>query len=412
LRSTTISRSTKFAAVLAAAALSLAACSSNGGEAGGSKAVGIPDGPIILGGTAPLSGTMSAYGKPQAAAYQAAVDYVNEKLAGIDGHQIKLEMKNDQSDPATGVALAQGFVQDKVAAIVFPSYSPIQEQELPIYQRAGMVLSTASAPSGEFNDVKKYPRIFSHYPDFDHLYTSTPAFLKASGITKVGIMVDALPTTNGLLDRLKSGFNEQGIQVVSVQKVPYGGTEFATPLRKMRDDGAEGVFALVSVGLAQVYDALRGLNWTPKVINATNGTPWFDGLDAVGDLAPIAYGDCVYGIEPGGTLDPKLKEILDYFAKKEGASFPAQIMGAIPALNSILTYKYAVEEAKSLDPAAVSKAIEGFNSKEYLTPANVVNFSKTMHDGMQKTETCSLQPLGDGQTPYIAKATADRQPIS
>jgi hypothetical protein len=79
----------------------------------------------------------------------------------------------------------------------------------------------------------------------------------------------------------------------------------------------------------------------------------------------------VYGIPPGQRLDSKLAEILDYFAKKAGGSFPAQISGALPALNSMPSYQYAVEEAHTLEASAVAKVIVTFGDKEYLTPENV-----------------------------------------
>lgn len=396
-------------AVMTAGTLALSACGLNSDDSA-SQDFDLPD-EIVLAGTAPLSGTMGAYGTAQAGAFQAAAAYVNENLDGIAGRPIKLRIENDQSDPAVGVGLAQGFVEDEVAAIVFPSYSPMTDQVLPIYQRAGMIVSTGSPPVGEFNDIEKYPRIFSHAPDYDHLYNTLGPFLKASGITKMGVVVDDTPTTKGLLSRLENEFAENGVEIVGTETVPYGSTEFTTPLRKLRDADSEGLFALVTVGIAQIYDTLRGLNWKPEVINATAGTPWLDGLDAVGEFADIAFADCYQAIPVGEEQDPKMAEIIAYFAEKTGNSFPGQQHGIFPALNAILTYKYAVEEVNSLDPEKVAKAIEGFHDKEYLTPGNVVSFSETEHVGVQTSATCSLLPVTENGTPYVATSVTDRQPL-
>lgn len=408
MRPTKLSRS--LLAVVTAGAVLLSACGLNDDSSSASQDFDLPD-EIVLAGTAPLSGTMGAYGTAQAAAYQAAVDYVNENLDGIAGRPIKLRIENDQSDPAVGVGLAQGFVEDKVAAIIFPSYSPMTDQVLPIYQRAGMVVSTGSSPTGEFTDIEKYPRVFSHAPDFDHFYNTIGPFLKASGITKMGVVVDDSPTTKGLLSRIEKEFAENGVEIVATETVPFGSTEFTTALRKLRAADSEGLFALVTVGIAQIYDSLRGLNWKPKVINATAGTPWLDGLDAVGEFADIAFADCYQAIPAGEDQDPKMAEIIEYFAEKAGNSVPGQQHGIFPALNAVLTYKYAVEEVNSLDPEKVAKAIEGFHDKKYLTPANVVSFSETEHVGVQKSQTCSLLPVAENGTPYVATSITDRQPL-
>lgn len=406
-----VTRERKVAALAAVVALALSACGSTAGAGEGGEKKPIPDGPIILAGTLPLSGTMGAYGTAQAAAYEAAVTYVNEELDGIAGHKIELRMENDQSDPATGVAIAQGFVEDEVSAIISPSYSPMQEQVLPIYQRAGLVVSTANAAPGEFNDLDNYTRIFAHYPGFDDFYTSMPAFLAASDVEKLGILTDTSPAVEETLERLTKSLEAEGIEVVSLQQVPFGSTEFATPLRQLRDDGAESVFALTTVGLAQLYDALRGLKWTPKTINTTNGTPWADGLDSVDEYAGVIYGDCAYGITPGEELDPTIQELMEYFVDEIGSSYPGQVAGVLPALNSVLTYKYAVEEADTLHADTVAATIETFQDKEYLTPANMVSFSDKQHIGVTHTATCSILPLGEAQTPYVATSTSDRQPL-
>lgn len=394
-----------------AVSMSLSGCAAMNGEADSASSHGIPDGPIVLAGTAPLSGAMGAYGKPQAAAYEAAVAYVNENMEGIAGHEIELRIENDQSDPAAGVAIAQGFVEDEVNAIVFPSYSPMQDQVMPVYQRANMIVTTASPPNGEFADIEKYDRFFSHFPDFDHLYTSTPEFVGNSGVTKIGILVDALPTTEGLVDRLTADFEENGVEVVSVQEVPYASMEFTTALQEIEADGAEALFALVSVGMAQVYDTLRGINWTPELITTTHSTPWSDGFDSIGEFGEITYTDCLYGVTPGETLSPKLQDILDYAVEKIGSNYPGQLTGVLTALNSILTYKYAVEEANSVDPDQVAEEIEGFSDREYLTPENVMDFSSEEHVGFQETETCSVLPLGKQMVAYSATSTEDREPI-
>lgn len=387
------------AAVLALT-LCVTACSSEGGPTNEAAPTGaIPDGAIKLGATLPLSGAMGSYGAPYKANYEAAAEYVNEVLGGIDGHQIDLIIENDQSDPATSASLAHGLIEQGVSAIVYP-----------IYQRAG-VLVTRAAPPEAFNDVEKYSLVFSHDADFDHMYSTSAEFVANSGIKKIGLLNDTLPVLEPVAKRLTEDFEANGVEVVSTQTVPFGATDFTTALRKLQNDGAQSIFALVTVGLSQMYDGLRSLNWTPKSIN-TMGTAWFDGMDAVGEFAEITFSDCFYGIPAGEELDPKLAEILEFFAERAEGSFPAQIAGALPALNSLLTYKYAVEQAETLEAEEVAVAIETFSNKEYLTPANVLDFSTREHVGWQKSSTCSLLPLGAGQTPYVATSVTDRQPIN
>jgi branched-chain amino acid transport system substrate-binding protein len=362
-----------------------------------------------LGGTAALSGAQVSTGTPETRNFNAAADYVNQVLGGIAGHPLKLEIMNDQSDPAIAASLAEKLVSQKVTGIVFASYPPMTDQEMPVYERAGMVVISDSAPPPA--QFLTYHRLFNVAPYSSDTYVTLPAFLQQSGIHSVGFLTDAIPTDQQLTQLTATRLQKANISVMSQQSVPFNATDMTTALREVHGANPDALVVNISTGMAHVYDGLRAINWMPKAL-IDSGVAWYDGLQSAGAFGPISYANCFYGIPLNTSQDPTLVNILNFFVAHTGGAFPQMIEGSLPALNALLTFKYAIEQTHSVDPATISSAIEGFQNKQYLTPANTLNFSASERNGYTKTDTCSLLPLGGpGQTAYIAASTTAREPI-
>jgi branched-chain amino acid transport system substrate-binding protein len=133
----------------AAAAVMLAttatACSSGGGNsATASASTGASTGAAASGASTIPIGVIGSYSGSQASSTggvpmvaQAWADTVNA-AGGLDGHQIKLFVKDDAGDPATGIQAAKTLVeQDKVVAIVGDA-SNVDSAWAPTVEQAGV----------------------------------------------------------------------------------------------------------------------------------------------------------------------------------------------------------------------------------------------------------------------------------
>ncbi|NKQ58055.1 ABC transporter substrate-binding protein [Amycolatopsis sp. K13G38] len=128
-------------AMAAALALTLAACGSSSEGAG--TAAGLPSNPADASLAPLLIGYLSSENDPAAnypegrVAAEAAVQYINTSLGGIDKHPVKLDTCIVQSTPESEQACANQMVADKVVAVLNP-YNYSEAVEYPIWQAAGL----------------------------------------------------------------------------------------------------------------------------------------------------------------------------------------------------------------------------------------------------------------------------------
>ncbi|MGD9987292.1 ABC transporter substrate-binding protein [Pseudonocardia sp.] len=125
---------TIFTTCAAAMALALAGCSS-GGDSGTGGAGGLTGEPVVIGVQAPTKGTTAAYPQSEYGA-QAAEWYINNKMGGINGRPIKLEICQGDGSPETAVNCANQFVSSDVP-VVFDANDPSSSAGVPVLTGAG-----------------------------------------------------------------------------------------------------------------------------------------------------------------------------------------------------------------------------------------------------------------------------------
>src|SRR5690242_505896 len=103
------------AAVASAAAVALALAGCSSGEGSSDASGGLKGEPVVVGVLAPMDGA-TAYPQTGYGA-QAAERYVNEKLGGINGRPLKIDLCAGDGSPETAVNCANQFVTENVAAV-------------------------------------------------------------------------------------------------------------------------------------------------------------------------------------------------------------------------------------------------------------------------------------------------------
>ena len=86
----------------------------------------------------------------------AAVDYANEYLGGLAGHEIEVVRCADKADGASAAACANTFVQEGVVAVV-TGQPAVTDQLVPVIQGAGIPY-VGSSPSGPADRSVTHPR--------------------------------------------------------------------------------------------------------------------------------------------------------------------------------------------------------------------------------------------------------------
>ena len=223
---------------------------------------------ILVGGTAPLSGSASAAASIALGA-DAYFRYVNGR-GGVHGRTIHYRYLDDGSDPAQTARAARQLVeQDRVFAF-FNSVGAEPNRAIRPYLNARGVphVFVASGEAALTGRGARYPWSVSFQPSYraeGRVYGAFLARTRPSSRVSVLFANDALGKE--LLGGLERGLARSRARVVAAEPVDAFSSEVQTHVAKLKASGADTL--ALFVGPAHVlpaYAATRSLGWRPFVV--------------------------------------------------------------------------------------------------------------------------------------------------
>lgn len=256
-------------ALASALVVSLAACGSNGNDAGSSGSD-----VFLIGGIGPTTGDNAIYGTAVKNGIQLAVDEINAD-GGINGYQIEYKFEDDQSDSEKSVnaynTLKDWGMQMLVGTVTStPCVAVVEESHAD-----NMFQLTPSATTVE---AVQYDNAFRMCFSDPSQGTVSADYIADNNIaSKIAIIYDSSDTySTGIYQSFAAEAEERGLEVVTAQAFTAdSSTDFSVQIQKAKDSGAELVFLPIyyqeaSLILAQADRA----GFAPK---------WFgvDGMDGI-----------------------------------------------------------------------------------------------------------------------------------
>lgn len=217
----------------------------------------IPDGPVKIGISAPLTGEAASFGDGMKAGAELALKEINE-AGGINGHELKLIFEDDKCNNKDGVnALTKLATVDKVSAIIGPLCSAAAGAGLPAVQRAGIPdIVFGSAP--HLPSIGNY--IFRIYPsdNFQGKFAAEYAY-NTLGKRKAAILYVVNDWGQGLQEVFSKRFKELGGEVVFNEGVTQSANDLRTPITKLKTTEPDFIYfpaypAVGAVGIKQFKD--------------------------------------------------------------------------------------------------------------------------------------------------------------
>lgn len=256
-------------ALASALVVSLAACGSNGNDAGSSGSD-----VFLIGGIGPTTGDNAIYGTAVKNGIQLAVDEINAD-GGINGYQIEYKFEDDQSDSEKSVnaynTLKDWGMQMLVGTVTStPCVAVVEESHAD-----NMFQLTPSATTVE---AVQYDNAFRMCFSDPSQGTVSADYIADNNIaSKIAIIYNSSDTySTGIYQSFATEAEERGLEIVTAQAFTADSkTDFSVQIQKAKDSGAELVFLPIyyqeaSLILAQAERA----GFTPK---------WFgvDGMDGI-----------------------------------------------------------------------------------------------------------------------------------
>jgi branched-chain amino acid transport system substrate-binding protein len=238
-------RRTRWAAIIAASCVAVAAVSGCSGTAGDSSD------PIAVGGLLPLSGGGAVYGPDIETALRVAVDEINQQPPM--GRAFDLHIADDQTDPDAGTRAAQKLIGvNRVSAILGMWSSAVTLAVAPMAIQSGVVVGTASG-AGDVTKLDDHDLVWRFYPPGGYTGEAIAQAVRAQGWHKAVAMSRNDPSGLTIIGSFRKSFEANGGQIVDSITYPPNQSSYTGEVRKAIDTKAD---VIVNVGYTPELSAM------------------------------------------------------------------------------------------------------------------------------------------------------------
>ena len=363
--------------------------------------------PITIGFiTSETGGAASSYIGAQWGA-QARIDALNA-AGGVNGHKLKLDVLDDQTNPAANYTDAQELVQSKNAfgviedsSLAFGAAKYLNQQGVPV---------TGAAIDGPEWGEQPNTNMFSVTPPSPtpvdgkyYTYDNTAKFLKDIGVTKLaGAVYNIQSAIQSMSSLFQSGVPLGIKNCYENTTVPFGDVDFTATALSIKAAGCNGVIGVsllatdIALSSAVKQDGINAkqLYYTAYDQNLLNQPSSLHTMQGAYTTTAVDFGD------PNAAAKTMLANLKKYTA------FP----GGIPSLNVVYGYASADLMIKGLQLAGKNPTRNAFITDlrkvgsynvEGLLPSPVT-FQHFGTVGMFPATSCELivQVKGHGYVPY------------
>lgn len=299
----------------------------------------IPDGPIVLGAMAPLSGEAVVYGEPFRSATDLAVEEINT-AGGVEGHQLQLIWEDDKCSPEDGTKAAQKLVEvDKVKYLIGTVCSGSTLAAAEITEPAGVLLFSAGASSPDLTTAGDF--VFRSYPSdgVGGQVLATYVFKELSK-TKLAVISEQTDYAQGLRKTFTSTFVSLGGMLLADEVYNTGDTDFRTQILKMKAEGPDVVYvsSQTPVSGTLILKQIKETGLNVQIV----GNDTMLSAETIKDNKALF--ENVYSLTPelDPTSEPTKKFLAAYQAKYQKApDYPAYLASAY---DQVYMLKQAFEE--------------------------------------------------------------------
>jgi branched-chain amino acid transport system substrate-binding protein len=309
-----------------------------------------PKGEVVLGVTAPLTGTYAEYGQIWKKAMDIAVAEINEKEV-IPGKTLRLQFEDSQSDPKQAATIAKKLADDsKIAAVIGDFSSSASLAAAPIYLAANkvQVSPTASDPKFSLSGEYMFSIVGSQKGEAPFLAKLAAQDLGAKRIAVMYINNDWGQVTK---DIFVDAAKKEGATIVEEQAFLDQDKDFRATLTRLQAQSPDllfvaGFYAQVSLMQKQRVD----LGWSVPVL--TPSSSYSPELVKQGGSA--VEGQMLASVFFPGDPNPRVQTFAEVFKGATGEEpnqFAALAYDAVYLLSSTIA-KTGTESAKIRDGLA------------------------------------------------------------
>jgi branched-chain amino acid transport system substrate-binding protein len=367
------------AIVLVAAALLLAACGGddNGEEADEATTAGETAAearePLVIGYAATLSGFSANADQAGVLGARAMVDKLNQE-GGIDGHEIELVVKDMQSDPALGASVTQELLDAGAAVVLGPPFPGQVAGVVRTAAKEDVPVLSVTTTGPEYTVVGGSPAFLTAFGDNAQAAAVAEYALDEKDFETSFYMTSPdLNYTSKNAEWFAEAFEQGGGRNLGSAKFTVGQQDFSAQVTRIANLDPEPDIIYASMFMPDAGTFVQQLR-AAGVESAIGGGDGFDNQAYV-DFAKDAANGTIFSThgyaEEGSTVAEFTEEVTAFNDGKAPDNVGLTALGG----DALLVIKAAVEEAGSIEPAAISEALGNLQDVEVVT--GTVTFAGT-----------------------------------
>lgn len=320
--------------------------------------------PIRIASTLPLSGNVASFGEMARRGAELAVAGVNE-AGGIDGRTVVLDVQDNRCNPAEGVKVATQMLSDPGYVAMFDGLcSSVVLAIMPVVERAEVPLMVATASATSISDqsgVGGNAWTFKFNPSDATLAVAVVDWLAKEGLAdKIAFLGEDSDFGRSGSSGFETALADRGLKLSSVDYYQQGTADFSAVLQKLTAS-PPSVLALYS--LASDQQNIVSQFMTSGLQVPLTGRIITDVIPA--EILASGALDGTTSVQPYSVeIDtPENKAFVEAFTAAYG-TVPNSI--AYSAYDAMRTLLHAIDEAPSLDRAAIRDAIKASNMESLI----------------------------------------------
>ena len=338
--------------VLVAALLTvpLAGCGNTSGGSGDE---------IVIGGLAPLTGSVAQYGVAVDNAVKMAVDDINAK-GGLLGKRIKYISYDEKGDPTEATNAYTRLVdQDKIVALIGDVTSAPCEA---VAQQAARDKLPMITPSGTSEAITTYgENVFRacFIDPYQGQLMASYASKKLNAKTAAILFDNGDPYSSGIADAFEAAAKSLGMTITNKEGYASNSTDFNSQLTKIKAGNPDVLLLPVYYNdVVLIAKQAKDQGLTATLLGADGWDGVAAQLDAASaDVVKNAYFCSQYS---ASSSDPALQNFLKTYKEKYNEE---PNMFAVLGYDAMQIMAAAIEKAGTTDSAAVIKALRETNYK-------------------------------------------------
>ena len=364
--------------------------------------------PVKLGLIAALTGKSALSGEAITRGLEVAIEEVNASGGVLDGRTLELVSRDDESDPAKGVAAARELIEQEDVAVVFGGLdSPVSLAMLPVFHELetpymGVWAAATGITRNDFEPNYAF-RVSANDNIVDKFLLS---YAKDKyNVERVGLMLINNPWGESNQNGFEEWAQKLDLEITGIEKFNEEDNDVTAQLTRLKESGAEALMLVANAApAAGVMRSLTRIDWDVPIVSHW-GISGGRFPELAGDIANKVEFVQTYSFfdEQSETGQKVLDKLNNKYQLKEPADILAPV-GTANAYDALMLTAKAIDEAGSTEGSEIREAFLNLPQHKGLIKTYDSPFTSEDRDALDENDYIMVRWEGNKIVPVEQKS--------